>query len=367
MQNRVKWIIGFFLFAFAATFVFYGVKMFMMRWYMAHFQEPPVYVSTVKAELKTWHPFLSAVGSLKASSGVDVNSEVSGQILSIDFQSGDHVKQGDLLVQLNDAVDQQTLLRDEAKLRFDKIDYERKELLLKENAAAPSAVDAAKAAFLQSQAAVASDNVMIAQKKIRAPFSGKIGIRQVNVGQYITSGTSIVTLQALHPLYVDFSLPEQNVPFLKKNQPITVQVDAYPNQIFNGAISAINSAVDVNTRSIAVRATIPNEKEVLYPGLFANVNVILPDEQNVLTVPQSAITYSLYGDSVYVVEQKGKDKTGKPTSIAVQKYVKVGERRADIAAITQGLQAGEEVVTSGQLKLHPDSHVVVNNSVQLNR
>src|SRR3989338_6465335 len=223
MNKRIVWVISFFLFIFVSTFIFYGVKVFMVRWYMAHYQEPPVYVSTTKAVLTTWNPFLSAVGSLKASSGVDVNSEVSGQILSIAFQSGEHVKQGELLVQLNDDVDQQTLLRDEAKLRFDKVDYERKTLLLKEKAVAQSGVDAAKAAYLQSLAAVASDNVMIAQKKIRAPFAGKIGIRQVNVGQYITTGTGIVTLQALNPLYVDFSLPEQNLPLLHNGQDITVK------------------------------------------------------------------------------------------------------------------------------------------------
>lgn len=366
MKTRIVWVISFFLFIFAATFVFYGVKLFMMRWYMAHFQEPPVYVSAVKAASKTWHPFLSAVGSLKASSGVDVNSEVSGQILSVDFQSGEHVKQGDLLVQLNDAVDQQALQRDEAKLRFDKIDYERKEILLQKNAVARTDVDAAKAAYLQALAAVASDNVMIQQKKIRAPFSGKIGIRQVNVGQYITTGTGIVTLQALHPLYVDFSLPEQNLPLLKTGQDIRLKVDAYPNEVFYGKISAINSTIDVNTRSIAVRATVPNEKETLYPGLFANVEVILPQINNVITVLQSAITYSLYGDSVYVVEDKGRDKSGKPLPIAVQKYVKVGERRDNVVAILSGIQPGEMVVTSGQLKLHPNSHVVINNTIKLN-
>lgn len=363
MNKRIKWVVGIFITLFIATFLFYAVKLFMVRWYMSHYEEPPIYVSTTEAVLKTWHPFLNAVGSLKASNGVDVNSEVSGQILSINFQSGVHVKQGDLLVQLNDSVDQQSLLRDEAKLRFDKIDFERKTLLLKENAVAKSAVDAARAAYLQSQAAVESDKVLITQKKIRAPFSGKIGIRQVNVGQYITTGTSIVTLQALNPLFVDFSLPEQDLPLLQKDQSVLLSVDPYPNQVFEGKVTALNSAIDVNTRSIAVRATIPNEKETLYPGLFATVKVVLPAVKDVITVPQSAITYSLYGDSVYVVEQKGKDKKGEPKLIAVQKYVKVGERRENVVAITDGVKVGEEVVTSGQIKLHPNARVLINNSV----
>ena len=365
LKNRIHWIIAGFITLFIATFLFYGVKLFLLHWFMAHFEEPPVYVSTIKAEQKTWHPHLSAIGTLKASNGVDVNSQVSGQILSIDFQSGEHVKQGDLLVQLNDAVDQQALLRDAAKLRLDQVDYERKELLVKENAVSRSAVDAAKASFLQSQAAVASDNVMIQQKKISAPFAGKIGIRKVNVGQYITTGTAIVTLQALNPLYVDFSLPEQDLPLVHKTQVVKITTDAYPHQIFEGAISAINSTVDINTRSIAVRATVPNPDEKLFPGLYASVKVILPDEKNVITVPQSAITYSLYGDSVYVVEDKGKDKKNKPLLVAVQKYVKVGDRRANIVAVKEGLSIGDEVVTSGQLKLHPNARVLVNNTVEL--
>lgn len=364
-ENRVTWITGACIFIFIGTFVFYGFKMFMVHWFMSHFQEPPVYVSTIKAEQKTWHPYLSAIGTLKASSGVDVNSQVNGQILSIDFPSGGHVKQGDLLVQLNDEVDQQALLRDEAKLRLDQVDYDRKQLLIKQNAVARSAVDAAKASYLQSQAAVESDKVMIAQKKIRAPFAGKIGIRQVNVGQYITTGTAIVSLQALEPLYVDFSLPEQNLPLLHKDQKVTINVDAYPTQIFEGKISAINAAIDVNTRSIAVRATIPNQNEKLYPGLFADVKVMLPDENNVITVPQTAISYSLYGDSIYVIDDQGKDKQGQPILIATQKYIKVGDRRANLVAILEGIKVGDTVVTSGQIKLHPNSRVTVNNNIEM--
>ena len=358
-KNRIHVIMTGFIVLFVGTFLFYGIKLFLLHWFMAHFKEPPVYVSTIKAEQKTWHPYLTAIGTLKASNGVEVNSEVSGQILSIDFQSGEHVKQGDLLVQLNDDMDQQTLLRDEAKLRLDKVDYERKTLLIKENAVSRSAVDAAKAAYAQSQAAVASDNVMIKQKKITAPFAGRIGIRHVNVGQYITTGTAIVTLQALNPLYVDFSLPEQDLSLVHKTQTIKITTDAYPDQIFVGDISAINSAVDINTRSIAVRAIIPNPNEKLFPGLYASVKVILPDQNNVITVPQSAVTYSMYGDSVYVIQHKNH------ALVAVQKYVVVGDRRDNVVAITKGIAVGDQVVTSGQLKLHPGAEVIVNNSVTL--
>ncbi|EKD76970.1 MAG: hypothetical protein ACD_42C00517G0001 [uncultured bacterium] len=363
MHRRIKWIIGIFLFIFFATFIFYGVKLLLIQWYTAHYQEPPVTVSAQAATLETWHPMLTTVGTLKASNGVNVNSEVNGQVLSLHFQSGDHVQKGNLLVQLNDDVDQQTLQRDQAKLHADELDFQRKEILLKQNAVSESALDAARASYLQSKAAVASDNVMIEKKKIRAPFAGKIGIRQVDIGQYITSGTSIVTLQALDPMFVDFSLPEQDLPRIQNGQTITVKVDAYPNRTFEGKIIAINSLIDVNTRSIAVRASIPNSNEILYPGLFANVDVVLPELQKVITVPQSAITYSLYGDSAYVVEQKSKDKKGNSILIAVQKFVTVGERRNNIASIVQGIAVGDSVVTSGQLKLHPNAQVIINNKV----
>lgn len=362
-NKRFKWILGTFIFLFLASFIFYAIKLMMISWYMKHYKEPPITVSAVKADLKTWHPYLSAAGSLKASNGVDINSQVAGQIVSINFQSGTNVKQGDLLVQLDDSLDQKTLLRDEAALRFDTVDFKRKAILLKENALAPAAVDAAKATYLQAEAAVAADKVVIAQKKIRAPFSGKIGIRQVNIGQYITSTTNIVTLQAVNPLFVDFSLPEQNLPEISTRQPVTISVDAYPNKTFDGKVSAINSAIDVNTRTIALRATIPNQDETLFPGLFANVHVILPAVDNVVTVPQSAVTYSMYGDSVYVVEKK--EYKHKPELIAVQKYVTVGHRRGNEVAVTKGVKAGDLVVTSGQLKLHPNAVVVVNNSVTL--
>lgn len=359
-SKRLKWILSIFIFIFIATFLFFGVKSYMIKRFMANFKQPPVTVSAEKAVLKTWHPYLSSAGTLYASKGVEVNSQVDGQITQIYFKSGMHVNQGALLLQLDDSVDQQALNKDEAQLRYNKVDYDRKRTLLRQSAVSQSARDAAKAAYLESLAAVESDKVAIAHKKIIAPFSGKIGIRQVNLGQYITPSTKIVTLQALDPLFADFSLPEQDLPKLFVGQPVTVAVSAYPKELFHGKLIAINSAVDINTRSIMVRASLPNPNEKLYPGLFANVHVILPVKNNVVTVPQSAIAYSMYGDSVYVVEPKGK------TKIAVQKYVLVGDRRGNVVSITKGVKAGDEVVTAGQLKLHPNATVVINNSVNLN-
>lgn len=375
MHKRIYWVVGLSIAVLVATFGFYGFKSYKIHWYITHYQPPAISVSTDKVKAKTWKPFLSAVGSLKASRGVEVNAQVNGQVMSIHFHSGQNVKKGDLLLQQDNLIDQQALQRDQAQLHLNKLDYERKQKLLTNNAVARSIVDASRAAYFKSVAAVASDEVMLNKKQIRAPFSGKLGIRQVDVGEFLTAGKGIVTLQALHPMFVDFSLPEKYLAELHRGQVVDVSVDAYPDEVFKGTIAALNSKIDVGTRSIDVRALVPNEKERLYPGLFANVRVILPKQQNVLTIPQTAVTYSLYGDSVYVVQRQDQDKkssskheakkSSKHTLIAVQKFVKVGERRGTVVAIKSGLKAGEEVITSGQLKLHPNARVEINNTVQL--
>lgn len=367
MKKRIYWIVGIIVALFVLTFIFYIVKMMMLQRYMENFKQPPVHVSTTKAAQTSWYSELSAVGNLIAVNGVDVTSDVSGQILTINFHSGDYVKKGDLLVQLDDSVAQQTLVSDLAKLRLDKLDFERKEKLITQNAISRSALDAARATYLQTTAAVASDKVMLSKKKIRAPFSGKLGIRQVNVGQYLTAGTGVVTLQALTPLLVDFSLPEQNLSLLSKGQEIQVQVDAYPNKTFHGEIVALNAKATIDTRSIDVRGEIPNKDGKLYPGLFAKVKVILPKKNKVITIPQVAVNYSLYGDSVYVVEkEKPKDQSNKAVLIVHQRFIKLGERRGTVVSVKSGLKVGETVVTAGQLKLHNKAVVLVNNKVTPN-
>lgn len=371
MKKRLYWVVGAFIAVFVLTFIFYAVKMRMLREYMASFKPPPVYVSTEKVKEASWRTELSAVGNLVARNGVSVNSDVGGQVLSINFHSGDFVKKGDLLVQLDDAVDEQNLVRDLAKLRLDKLDYERKQKLVKQSAISRSALDAARAAYFQTMAAVAADKVMLSKKKIRAPFSGKLGIRQVNVGEYLSAGKGVVSLQALQPLFVDFSLPEQNLALLKKGQNIEVKVDAYPKSTFNGKIIALNSKATIDTRSIDVRGEIPNKDNLLYPGLFANVTVILPEKKRQVVIPQVAITYSLYGDSVYVVKKdplKSEKKQHKKSTrlIVEQRFIKLGQRRGTIASVKSGLKPGEVVVTAGQVKLHNKAVVLINNKVKPN-
>lgn len=353
---------------FGGTFSWDAIRAYLLKDYFAHYEPPPVTVSTVKAKAETWYPTLLSVGTLEALNGVDVNSRVDGQVVGIYFKSGQMVKKDQPLVQLDDSLDWQSLKNDKAALRYNTLNYKRLLSVYKTtNGTSKNDVDQALSQMQQSQAAVATDELNIQYKNIKAPFTGKLGIRKVNIGQYITTGTALVTLQALDPLFVDFSLPQQDLAKLYVNQPIQIQTDSYPDKKFTGKIMALSSKVDTDTRTILVRATIPNPNYKLLPGLFTNVYVQLPQEQQVITVPQTAITYTLYGDSVFVVTEKGKDKENKPLLIANQRYVTVGLRKGTVVEIKKGLQAGEIVVQSGQIKLQNGSRVQINNRLELNK
>lgn len=362
--KRFTFVILILLVIFGGTFAWYGIRVIFTKRFVANYQEPAVAVSTTTAAKKTWHPMLKAVGTLMAVNGVDVNSEVTGQVVKIYFHSGGFVKEGAPLVQLDDAVDQQTLNNNVAQLGLDKVNYERQSELYKTKSTSKSALDDARAKMLKSIAQVKTAQVMIGKKKIKAPFDGKLGIREINLGQYVSPGQALVPLQSLNPLFVDFTLPEQNLRQVHDDQAVSLMTGAYVGEVFKGKVTAINSEVDVNTRSISVRATLPNPGNRLYPGLFADVTLELPQELNVITLPQTAITYSLYGDSVYVVG-KGKDKKGKPILIATQKFVTLGGRRGTVIAVKKGVKAGDIVVTSGQLKLHSGAQIIINNSIKL--
>lgn len=364
MAKRFATVIILLAIIFGGTFAWYVLRVIMTKRFFATHQEPPIAVSTTIAEKRTWHPVFKSVGTLQASNGVEINSEVTGQVVKIFFKSGQFVKKGEPLVQLDDAIDQQKLNNNLAGLRLDAVNHQRQVTLYKTRSTSKARLDTAKAKMLQSQAEVESARVMIQKKNIKAPFSGKLGIRKINLGEYVQAGQAMVLLQSLDPLFVNFDLPEQFLHKVFVNQEVQIKTDADPNKVFIGKITAINSSVDPTTRSIDLQAIFPNDKGRLYPGLFADVSVIEPVKKDVITVPQTAVTYSLYGDSIYVVV-KGKDKFGKPALIAKQRFVKVGSRRDTVIAIDQGIKAGDQVVTSGQLKLHPGARVVVNNSIKL--
>ncbi|MCH9643969.1 MAG: efflux RND transporter periplasmic adaptor subunit [Gammaproteobacteria bacterium] len=351
---------------FGGVFGWDYVRSIYTKRFFKNFKPPPVTISSTRVKSEIWHPSLFSIGSLVAINGVNVNSQVPGQVMKILFQSGQYVEKDQPLVQLDDSTDQQTLLNDEAQLKLAQVNFDRQQALYTKRVAAKSALDDARAKLVSAQAAVAKAKVEIGHKLIRAPFAGKLGIREINLGQYIQPGDSLVPLQSLDPLLVDFSLPEQNLKQVKPGMKVVLEIQAYPDTPFAGKIMAITSKVDVNTRSFMVRAIVPNSHHKLYPGVFANVSVVLPERHNVMSVPETALTYSLYGDTVYLIQEKGKDKNGSPILTVEQAFVKVGKRVGNNVEIKQGLKVGDSVVTSGQLKLLPGSEVKVNNSVKIN-
>lgn len=364
-KRMIIMIIALFL-VFGAIFGWNGLRSYFIKEFFATYQPPPVSVSTTIAKIQTWQPFIPTVGTLNAVNGVSISPEIAGKVVSINFKSGQVVVKGNLLVKIDDSVEQADLKNNQAELKLDALQFKRIADLYKTKAASKSQLDEAQAKFTQAKAAVDKTQAIIAQKYIKAPFAGKIGIREVNVGQYVSPGQKLVTLQSLASLFVNFSLPEQDFNKLYVGQSIKLKIDTYPSQTFSGKINAINAEVEVATRNILVQALIPNKDNKLVPGMFANIKILLPEQKNLITVPQTAISYSLFGDSIFVIEKKGKDKKGKPKLIVKRKFVKLGMRRNNSVAVLSGIKAGDEVVTSGQLKLQNNTHVVINNTVKIN-
>ncbi len=389
-------IIGLVVF-FGAIFGWWGIRKVVDNYVRANYVPPPVAVSASKAIAKTWHPFIPATGSIIAINGVEITSEVSGTVTKITFDSGQVVQKGALLVHLDTSVLEAELNNGLANLKLAEINNTRNQILAQRNAVSKSAADVTAAKLQEAQANVQKVQAQLAQKNITAPFTGKLGIRLINLGSYMSPGDPIVSLQALNPLYVNFSLPEQEFKNLSVKQEVDVMVDTYPGMIFKGKINAINSKVTQQTRSINVQATIPNDKLLLLPGMFADVHVIRPQLDNVITVPQTAVDYSLYGDSIYVIKpysSKHPEKTADKEAgffsrlfakitasiskklsasplpshkdyYVVRQFVTVSERRGTVAAIAKGIKAGDLVVTSGQLKLKNNTRVVINNTVEM--
>jgi membrane fusion protein (multidrug efflux system) len=320
--------------------------------------KPPVSVAVATASERSWQNLLPAVGSLKALQGVDLSLEVAGTVRALQFESGQQVKAGQPLLLLDSDVETALLGTAQADLGLAQLDYGRGSQLVGDRAISRGEFDRLSAQLLKNKATVAQLKASLAKKSILAPFSGTIGIRRVDVGDYLASGTVIATLQDLSSLYVDFYVAEQAVPKLKVRQSVQVNVAAYPGEHFSGQISAINPKVEDSTRNVLVRATLPNPQGKLLPGMFANLQVLLPAPKTEIVVPESAITYTLYGDSLYVVTQKKgedgalqTDAEGKPLLIAERRGIQTGERRDGVVVVSKGLVAGEQVVSGGQLKL----------------
>ena len=336
----------------------------------ALFAPPPAAVTTVIAKPQTWQPLLSSIGALKALNAVVVSTDLAGIVSEIHFESGATAKKGDPLIKLDTRQEDAQLAQAEAKADLSKINLTRQADLLTKKAIAQSDYDSAASDYRQNEAAVENAKALIARKTITAPFDGLLGIRQVNVGQYLNVGDPIAPLQSLNPIYVDFSIPQQQIGQIEIGKKVHVIVDGLEGKEFEGDITSINSLVDPSTRNITVEATMQNEDGKLRPGMFTKVDVLLPPQEGVITIPATAINYSPYGDSIFIVngdatDDSGKpvlDKNGKPVKKVDEQFIKTGPSRGDQVSVLSGVKAGDEVVTSGVFKLHAKSPVKVDNS-----
>jgi membrane fusion protein, multidrug efflux system len=321
----------------------------------------PPSVSTVKAESKEWQPRLSAIGTLRAINGADLSSEIAGIVDNIQFESGSDVDKGAILIQLRADDDTARLHALDATAKLAEITLGRDQKQLKAQAVSQATIDTDTANLNSAKAQVDAQQALIDKKTIKAPFAGHVGVRQVDIGQYLNPGSVIVTLQQLDPIYVDFSLPEQALPKVAVGQPVTLHTDAFADQAFSGKVTAINSKVDEATRNVVVRATFDNADHKLLPGMFGNVDVNVEAPAHFITLPQTAVVFNTYGSTVYVVQTDENAPEGKPKTTVQQSVVVTGETRGDQISVLSGVKEGDEIVTSGQVKLRNGMPVTVNN------
>jgi len=348
---------------FGGVFGFQMFKAAMIKKFMSQMAQPPQTVTAGKASFSAWQPKIAAVGTLRAVKGADLSLEVAGVVDQIAFSSGDDVEAGVLLLKLRSDDDLAKLQSLQATAELNEITFERDQKQLKLQAVSQATIDTDAANLKNAKAQVAQQQAILDKKTLRAPFAGHLGIRAVDLGQYLGAGTVIVTLQALDPIFMDFFVPQQAVDQVKIGEQIAVKVDAYKDQTFAGEISAINPKVDASSRNVQVRATLKNADHRLLPGMYATVEIPTGAPENLITLPQTAISFSPYGDTVYIVDDKGAGADGKPQLVARQSFITTGATRGDQVAVLKGVGEGDLIVTSGQLKLHNGSSVLIDNTV----
>ena len=324
---------------------------------------PPETVTTAVVQKDSWEPRLTAVGSLAAVQGVTITAELTGKVVRIAFEPGTRVKAGDLLVQQDTSSEEAQLRAAEASVELAKRNLERLKKLLERRTIPQSQYDSAEAQYKEGVAQADAIRAAIAKKNIRAPFAGRLGIRLANLGQILNEGDPIVSLQSINPIFVNFSLPQQQLAQVKTGLTVRITSDAQPGRMIEGKITAINPEVDPATRNIRIQATVANKQEYLRPGMFVNVVVVLPGSENVLAVPATAVLYAPYSDSVFVVEKKQKEENEQPDLVVRQQVVQLGEKRGDFVAVVSGLKAGETIVSTGAFKLRNGQAVVVDNTL----
>jgi multidrug efflux system membrane fusion protein len=357
----VRWfiIVGLLLGVFVGGFVWFNYfRGQMIKQFFANNKPPPVAVSAVEAKTEVVPNLLTAVGELAAVHQVNVTADVNGRVTEIKFEPGAHVTAGTPLVQLFDAPEQGDLANFKAQATVAQLALERAKQLASRQFGPQATVDQTQAAFDQAQAGIAKTEAIISQKLVRAPFEGDLGVRKVEVGQYLTAGTSIVSLTDLSELWANFTVTEKDSGQLKVGQVVRLNVDAYPGRTFEGKITTIEPQIATDTRNIRVQATIANPEKILKPGMFVTTTVVLPEKPPVITVPETSVDYTLYGDSVFLItEKKGDD--GKTSLSAVRTFVQTGNRVEGRAEILKGLKPGDKVVAVGQLKLQSGAAVSI--------
>ncbi|HUN52108.1 MAG TPA: efflux RND transporter periplasmic adaptor subunit [Candidatus Sulfotelmatobacter sp.] len=344
-------------------FGFQVFKANIIKKVMAGLANPPQTVSTVKAGYQEWQPTLSAVGSLRAVNGADLSLQQPGIVSEIDFKSGDDVQTGQVLLRLRADDDIAKLQALQAVAQLAQVNLARDQKQFAVQGVAQATIDSDSATLKNDLAQVAQQQAIVDQKILRAPFAGHIGIRSVDLGQYLAAGTPVVTLQALDPIYADYYLPQQALSRVKVGQGVAIRVDTYPGESFPGKIVAINPLVDTGSRNVQIRAELANADHRLLPGMFATLDIDIGVKQREITLPQTAIAYNSYGDTVYIVVDKGPS-GGPPRLVAEQSFVTTGATRGDQVAVLKGVKEGDQVVTSGQIKLRNGAPVVINNAVQ---
>jgi membrane fusion protein (multidrug efflux system) len=343
---------------------FQGFKNTMIAKGIKGSSNPPQTVSTVVAQESTWQPTVEALGSFSASQQASLSAEVSGLVTSIQFDSGQKVYAGQTLVELNPGPLKAQLAQLEAQAALAELNLRRDEAQLKVQAISQAAVDTDRATLKSARAQVAAQKALIAQKTISAPFPGQLGIRQVNLGQYLAPGAPVVTLQKLDPMDIDFTVPQSQIDLVRVGMEAQVETSSVPGQTFSGRVTAIEPQLDTATRNLKVRARLANPNNILLPGVFATVRLNQGQPAQYVTLPNAAVTYNPYGATVFIVSDQGKSADGKPNLTVKQRFITTGATRGDQVAIVKGVRAGETVVTAGQLKLHNGASVIVNNSVQ---
>ncbi len=352
-------IVGLLLAIVVGLFVgFNAFRNHMIAQFFANNKPPPVTVSAADAKLETLPHLLQGIGDLAAVHQVDVSADVSGRVTDIKFTAGTSVKKGDPLVQLFDAPEQSDLASFKAQTKVAELALDRAKALLARQAGPQATVDQAQANFDQASASVARTEAVISQKLVRAPFDGELGVRRVEVGQYLGAGTIIVTLTDLSRVYVNFTATEKDRAILKEGQEVRIEVDAYPGRQFSGKITTIEPQISSDTRNIRLQATIDNPEHLLKPGMFTTTSVVLPPEPPKITIPETAVDYTLYGDSAFLIKET-KDKDGKASLVAERVPVTVGVRHNGRVAIKKGLKEGDRVVAVGQLKLQSGAAVEI--------